>query len=120
MLLDVVLQNMRPGVLDRLGLGYDDLRAVRPDVVMLSSSAVGARPTLYFGDCARVAAQRQAAASTRRPVHRRLRGLDMGHVPVRADLPGFDAVVVIVGIVAARRNQCLLGGLDIAGVVDGS
>jgi benzylsuccinate CoA-transferase BbsF subunit len=39
---DVVVQNMRPGVLDRLGLGYEDLRAVKPDVVMLSSSAVGA------------------------------------------------------------------------------
>jgi len=39
---DVVLQNMRPGVLDRLGLGYDDLRQVRPDLIMLSSSAVGA------------------------------------------------------------------------------
>jgi crotonobetainyl-CoA:carnitine CoA-transferase CaiB-like acyl-CoA transferase len=39
---DVVLQNMRPGVLDRLGLGYDDLRAVRPNLIMLSSSAVGA------------------------------------------------------------------------------
>jgi len=39
---DVVLQNMRPGVLDKLGLGYDDLCEVRPDIVMLSSSAVGA------------------------------------------------------------------------------
>ncbi len=39
---DVVLQNMRPGVLDRLGLGYDDLRAIKPDLIMLSSSAVGA------------------------------------------------------------------------------
>jgi benzylsuccinate CoA-transferase BbsF subunit len=39
---DVVTQNMRPGVLDRLGLGYEDLRAIKPDVVMLSSSAVGA------------------------------------------------------------------------------
>ena len=39
---DVVLQNMRPGVLDRLGLGYDDLVKVRPDLIMLSSSAVGA------------------------------------------------------------------------------
>lgn len=39
---DVVLQNMRPGVLDRMGLGYDDLRAVKPDLIMLSSSAVGA------------------------------------------------------------------------------
>ena len=39
---DVVAQNMRPGVLDRLGLGYEDLSAVKPDIVMLSSSAVGA------------------------------------------------------------------------------
>jgi len=39
---DVVTQNMRPGVLDRLGLGYQALRAVKPDIVMLSSSAVGA------------------------------------------------------------------------------
>jgi benzylsuccinate CoA-transferase BbsF subunit len=39
---DVVTQNMRPGVLDRLNLGYEDLRAVKPDIIMLSSSAVGA------------------------------------------------------------------------------
>lgn len=39
---DVVVQNMRPGVLDRLGLGYADLRAVKEDLIMLSSSAVGA------------------------------------------------------------------------------
>ncbi|MCP5041056.1 MAG: CoA transferase, partial [bacterium] len=39
---DIVLQNMRPGVLDRLGLGYDDLSAIKPDIIMLSSSAVGA------------------------------------------------------------------------------
>lgn len=39
---DVVVQNMRPGVLDRMGLGYEDLSAVRPDIIMLSSSAVGA------------------------------------------------------------------------------
>jgi benzylsuccinate CoA-transferase BbsF subunit len=40
-LCDVVIQNMRPGVMDRLGLGYDDFRAVKPDIIMLSSSAVG-------------------------------------------------------------------------------
>jgi benzylsuccinate CoA-transferase BbsF subunit len=39
---DVVAQNMRPGVMDRLGMGYEDLRAVKPDIIMLSSSAVGA------------------------------------------------------------------------------
>jgi benzylsuccinate CoA-transferase BbsF subunit len=39
---DVVVQNMRPGVLDRLGLGYPDLQSLKPDLIMLSSSAVGA------------------------------------------------------------------------------
>lgn len=39
---DVLVQNMRPGVMDRLGLGYQDLCRVKPDLIMLSSSAVGA------------------------------------------------------------------------------
>jgi benzylsuccinate CoA-transferase BbsF subunit len=38
---DVVAENMRPGVLERLGLGYEALSAVKPDIIMLSSSAVG-------------------------------------------------------------------------------
>jgi len=38
---DVVAQNMRPGVMDRLGLGYEELRKVKPDIIMLSSSAYG-------------------------------------------------------------------------------
>jgi len=38
---DVVTENMRPGTLDRLGLGYEAMRAVKPDIVMVSSSAVG-------------------------------------------------------------------------------
>jgi crotonobetainyl-CoA:carnitine CoA-transferase CaiB-like acyl-CoA transferase len=38
---DVVLQNYRPGVADRLGLGYDAVRAMRPDVVYVSISGYG-------------------------------------------------------------------------------
>ncbi|MDI6858477.1 MAG: CoA transferase [Dehalococcoidia bacterium] len=38
---DVVMENMRPGVMDRLGLGYEALRQVKSDIIMLSSSAVG-------------------------------------------------------------------------------
>ncbi|MDY6880172.1 MAG: CoA transferase [Desulfatiglans sp.] len=38
---DVVTQNMRPGVMERLGLGYESLRDVRPDIIYLSSSARG-------------------------------------------------------------------------------
>jgi crotonobetainyl-CoA:carnitine CoA-transferase CaiB-like acyl-CoA transferase len=38
---DVVVENFRPGVMARLGLGYDDFRAVRPDVVFCSGSGWG-------------------------------------------------------------------------------
>lgn len=39
---DVVAQNMRPGAMEKLGLGYKDLREVKPDIIYLSSSARGA------------------------------------------------------------------------------
>ena len=39
---DVVVENMRPGVLDALSLGYADLAKVNPSIVMLSMSIVGA------------------------------------------------------------------------------
>jgi crotonobetainyl-CoA:carnitine CoA-transferase CaiB-like acyl-CoA transferase len=38
---DVVVQNFRPGVMDRLGLGYEAVRASRPDVVYVSLSGYG-------------------------------------------------------------------------------
>ena len=38
---DVIVQNFRPGVMDRLGLGYDALRALRPGLVYASISAFG-------------------------------------------------------------------------------
>jgi len=38
---DVVIENFRPGVMDKLGLGYDVLKAIKSDIVMLSSSALG-------------------------------------------------------------------------------
>ncbi|HSD41434.1 MAG TPA: CoA transferase [Burkholderiales bacterium] len=38
---DVVIENMRPGVMARVGLGYDALKAVRPGLVMLSTCNMG-------------------------------------------------------------------------------
>jgi crotonobetainyl-CoA:carnitine CoA-transferase CaiB-like acyl-CoA transferase len=38
---DVVVQNFRPGVVDRLGLGYDDLKKVRGDLIFVSVSGFG-------------------------------------------------------------------------------
>ena len=39
---DVVFENMRPGTMERSGLGYEELRRVNPGLIMLSSSARGA------------------------------------------------------------------------------
>lgn len=38
---DAALENMRPGVVPRLGLGYDDAKEVNPGIIYLSSSACG-------------------------------------------------------------------------------
>jgi crotonobetainyl-CoA:carnitine CoA-transferase CaiB-like acyl-CoA transferase len=41
---DVVVENFRPGVMDRLGLGYDDLRSRHPSLIYCSISAFGTGP----------------------------------------------------------------------------
>ena len=38
---DVVIENYRADVLDKLGLGYDVLQSVRPDVILVSMAAFG-------------------------------------------------------------------------------
>jgi benzylsuccinate CoA-transferase BbsF subunit len=47
---DVATENMRPGAMERIGLGYDALREVRHDIIMLSSSAFGGEgPLCRYG-----------------------------------------------------------------------
>ena len=38
---DVVIENFGPGAMDKLNLGYDELKKVRPDIVMLSMPTAG-------------------------------------------------------------------------------
>lgn len=38
---DVAVENFAAGIIDRLGLGYEELRKVRPDIIMVSMSGYG-------------------------------------------------------------------------------
>ena len=47
---DVVIENYRQGVMDRFGLGYNDLRKVKPDIIMLTAASQGATgPEVAYG-----------------------------------------------------------------------
>ncbi|MEM7288096.1 MAG: CoA transferase, partial [Actinomycetota bacterium] len=45
---DVFIQNFRPGAIERLGLGYEEVKAVNPDIVYVSISGFG--PTGPYSD----------------------------------------------------------------------
>lgn len=38
---DIVIENFRPGVMDRMGIGYDILKAINPGIIYCSSSGYG-------------------------------------------------------------------------------
>jgi crotonobetainyl-CoA:carnitine CoA-transferase CaiB-like acyl-CoA transferase len=38
---ELVVENFRPGVMDRLGIGYDDLRGVNPSIVYVAGTGFG-------------------------------------------------------------------------------
>jgi crotonobetainyl-CoA:carnitine CoA-transferase CaiB-like acyl-CoA transferase len=39
---DVIIENYRPGVMERLGLGYEAVKAIRPDIIYASATGFGA------------------------------------------------------------------------------
>jgi crotonobetainyl-CoA:carnitine CoA-transferase CaiB-like acyl-CoA transferase len=46
---DIVIENYAPGVMEKLGLGYDALQAIRPGLIMVSMGAFGATgPWSFF------------------------------------------------------------------------
>lgn len=38
---DIIIENYRGGVIEKLGLGYDDCKKIKPDIIMMSLSGTG-------------------------------------------------------------------------------
>ena len=104
---DVVVENFRPGVASRLGLGYADIRGVNPGVVYASISAYG-----QDGPASREAGYDLIVQGTG--------GLmsvtgEPGSGPVKAGvaqadiIAGTNAAVAIVGALLARERRSVRG-----------
>ncbi len=87
---DVVVENFRPGVMQRFGLGYEALRAVKPDLVYCSISGYG-----------------QSGPSAGRPAY----------APVIHAASGYDRAHMAYQGVERRPDYC---GIYIADVVTGT
>lgn len=99
---DVVIENFRPGVMQRLGLGHGQLHAVNPDLVVCSISGFGA--TGPMRDKTSYDLVNQALAGF-------IQLTSAPNPPVRVDLPISDlaggmyaALGVLAGLHASRRH----------------
>ena len=102
---DVVLANFKPGTMDSLGLGYDELAAINPGIVVADSSAFG--PTgpwskrMGYGPLVR--------ATTGLSGLWRYPGDEAGHSDASTIYPDhvaarFEAVAILAKLVARRRT----------------
>lgn len=108
---DVVAENYRPGVLARLGLGYDALKGRRADIILLSLSGFGqSGPMAHWGAYDHIAQAVSGMAM--------MNGTEAG--PWKIGLPVVDSFTGYLGataVLAALRHRDITGEgqwLDVA------
>ncbi|TVR11438.1 MAG: CoA transferase [Salinarimonadaceae bacterium] len=99
---DIIVENFRAGVMDRLGLGFDVLREVRKDIVLCSISGFGASGPLR--DKTSFDLVNQAMAGTMSVTG------EVGRPPARIGVPagdlcgGYFGCLAILAALRARRK----------------
>lgn len=99
---DVFVENFRPGTIERFKLGYDAMRAVRPDIIYCSVSGYGqtgpmaSRPAVDLMVQAVSGLMSQTGEPAGRPVK--------AAAPVADVVGGFSAVVAIMAALMERRE----------------
>jgi crotonobetainyl-CoA:carnitine CoA-transferase CaiB-like acyl-CoA transferase len=101
---DVVVENFRPGVLDRLRLGYDELAAVNPRIILCSVSGFGQTGSRRSKPAYDVIIQAMSGAMS-------VTG-EKGRDPVRLGVPMGDlsgGLFGAIGILAALYDRSVTG-----------
>jgi crotonobetainyl-CoA:carnitine CoA-transferase CaiB-like acyl-CoA transferase len=97
---DVIVENFRPGVLDRLGLGYESLRAEKPGMIVCSVSGFGQTGPFSREPAMDVVVQALTGAMS-------LNG-DPDGPPMKLSLPMGDvagSLWAVIGVLAALRQR---------------
>ncbi len=100
---DVVCENFRAGTADRLGIGYEAVKAVHPEVVYLSVSGFGNDPASPYIDWAAYAAIVEGMSGIYE--YKRAPGRPPTANPVGALGDISSALFGVVGVLAALRQR---------------
>jgi len=96
----VVIENFRPGVADRLGIGYEAVRSVKPDIIYCSISGYGADGPLKDWPSFDVTAQAMGGGMS-------ITG-EPGRSPCRAGIPIGDlaaGMFAVIAVLASLRRR---------------
>jgi formyl-CoA transferase len=104
---DVVADNLRPGAMDALGLGYDAIQAIAPRAVYLAISGFGARGASPYRDWPAYAPIAEAMGGLYEPNRR-------GDAPPPVVVAGAlgdiaTALFAVIGVQAALRHRDATG-----------
>jgi len=101
---DILVENYRPGVMDRLGLGYETLRALNPGLIYCAISGFGLTGPLSDKPSFDIVTQALTGALS-------ING-ERGHMPVKLGIPLGDMVGGVFGpmaILAALHERTRTG-----------
>jgi len=99
---DVIVENLRPGVMQKLGLGYAALKASNPSLVYVSASGWGQDGPLKDQPGMDIMAQARSGLMS-------ITGMPDGD-PVKVGVPITDLVCALYGALAAVAALVMVGG----------
>ncbi len=98
---DAMLENFRPGVMNRLGLGYEAIREVRPDIVYMSLTGYG--PSGPMRDAPAYDHILQGVSGLMSTTGTKQSGPLRSGVPITDYLAGFNAALAMMAALYERQ-----------------